>query len=496
RRLLILGYLSGLQIWDCTNLDSITEMLNVSSPEWGHVLHAEVLPSPVATGDEFLSSRPVLGVISKRLHHGPEFLVYSLSTHKVPHSSSRSTTTTNSDTTTVLPSTVTDTDSVSALPHPVFALSNRFLAYACRTPTTVAPGQSQTKTPVLAEGVSSVQADLGGMALRVGGSVLSGMRALGGRAFTAARARISDSPAVSEPKPLSSSAPEQETLPKESDSQPSRAGCHVTILDLAPLADPSPRAPELIVEFLASKRQSISALQFSADGGAIMVVPSDGQTIKVFQVRPIPRALRFVISKAEQPVEGHNAPAELVLTRPKESAPWHVYDLRRGRTSAVVENLDWATDGRWIALATQKRTVHIFATNPYGGQPDSQSHVKGRVCNSSKLSLSTSLSPLVRLRCSQPLASRPPAPLAFIFVHSNAHSLPKRLLPPIPLSPLHRHRRTDFQDILIFDPADGSLSLRRCVIGLHPAEQTLSVPNSVPGIGGTSISLPSRPSLG
>jgi hypothetical protein len=48
----------------------------------------------------------------------------------------------------------------------------------------------------------------------------------------------------------------------------------------------------------------------------------------------------------------------------------------------------------------------------------------------------------------------------------------------------------------MFDPADGSLSLRRCTVSLRPLEQTLSVPSSVPGIGGTSISLPSRPSLG
>ena len=216
----------------------------------------------------------------------------------------------------------------------------------------------------------------------------------------------------------------------------------------------------------------------------------------------------------------------------KESAPWHMYDLRRGRTSAVVEGLDWANDGRWIALATQKRTVHIFATNPYGGQPDVQSHVKGKVCNSSTLvsplparnqcalnqvsqSLSTSVSPLVRLRVGRPPDSRPSAPLAFIFIHSNTHSLPKRLLPPSvisppsstpssthsspsrePLSPPHRRRRADFQDILVFDPADGSLSLRRCTIGLRTIEQTLAVPSSVPGIGGTSISLPSRPSFG
>ncbi|KAH9984189.1 hypothetical protein BJV77DRAFT_1072315 [Russula vinacea] len=553
-RLLILAYSSGLQIWDCTNLDSISEMLNISSPEWGRVVHAEVLPNlPAAAGDEFLNSRPLLGMIAKHQHQGPDFLAYSLSTHKVvkklsipgiisfsanpnvivistssptslrivssctfmslstissglstfiqPQSSSAPA---NSDTT--LPTlTNIDTDGVSAWPHPVFALSHRFLAYTCRNSRNISPGQ-QTKSPVRAEGVG-IQPDLGGMAMRVSGTVLSGMRALGGRALTAARARISDTLSTVPSKPLSRSAPEQETL-KESDPGPAPKGCHVMVLDLESLASPSPRSPEPIVEFLASENQLISALRFSADGSALMVVPGDGQTVKVFQVRPLPRTLRFVGSTVERPDEGQNAFSE--------SAPWHMYDLRRGRTSAVIENLDWATDGRWIAIATQKRTVHVFATNPYGGQPDGQSHVKGRVCNSPKLSLSTSLPPLVRLRTVQPPASRLPAPLTFIFIQSNAHSLPKRLLPSPsvvsppsstpssvqsspsrePLSPPHRRRRADFQDILIFDPADGSLSLRRCTINLRPVEQTLSVPNSVPGIGGTSISLPSRSSLG
>lgn len=48
----------------------------------------------------------------------------------------------------------------------------------------------------------------------------------------------------------------------------------------------------------------------------------------------------------------------------------------------------------------------------------------------------------------------------------------------------------------MFDPTDGSLSLRRCEISLRSYEQNLSVPSGVPGIGGTSISLPSRPSFG
>jgi hypothetical protein len=63
RRLLVLGYSTGLQIWDCTNLDSIAEILNVTSSEWGRVLQAEVLPNPPAAGDELLNSRPLLGMM-------------------------------------------------------------------------------------------------------------------------------------------------------------------------------------------------------------------------------------------------------------------------------------------------------------------------------------------------------------------------------------------------------------------------------------------------
>jgi hypothetical protein len=63
RRLLVLGYSSGLQIWDCTNLDSIAEILNVTSPEWGRVLQAEILPNPSPGGDELLNSLPLLGMM-------------------------------------------------------------------------------------------------------------------------------------------------------------------------------------------------------------------------------------------------------------------------------------------------------------------------------------------------------------------------------------------------------------------------------------------------
>ena len=63
------------------------------------------------------------------------------------------------------------------------------------------------------------------------------------------------------------------------------------------------------------------------------------------------------------------------------NAPWHAYDLRRGRTSGIIESVQYSYDSRWVGISTRKRTVHIFATNPYGGKPDDASHLEGRVKN-------------------------------------------------------------------------------------------------------------------
>ena len=159
------------------------------------------------------SSPTSLRILSSRTFVSLSIISSGLSTSAQPQSSL---TPTNFDTT-LSPSTKVATDDVSAGAHPVFALSHRFLAYAHRIPHTIIPGQQQTKAPVRAEG-GGMQPDLGAVAMSVGGTVLSGMCALGGRALTAARARISDTLSTVPYKPLSRSAPEQKTLRNESDS--------------------------------------------------------------------------------------------------------------------------------------------------------------------------------------------------------------------------------------------------------------------------------------
>lgn len=292
------------------------------------------------------------------------------------------------------------------IPQPIFSLSNRLLAYASPPPKPDSPLQSPSRLPRTASQSSedntarfpTTQAELGSAAVKLGGSVLSGMKVLGGMAFTAARAGVSAAATAAERrystdastasarpgKFFSRSAPaasgrddqhytqpsgdatETTTEPAVADSQdPVEVAYHVTVVDLAALQTAtSASSPTCVAEFLVGKDQPISLLQFSHDGTSLMVATRGGHVMKVYKLRP-----------ARRPVaSAPNADAAL-------HPPWHIYDLRRGRTSAIVDSLTWAHDGRWMAVATEKGTVHVFATNPYGGPSDERSHFNGRVIN-------------------------------------------------------------------------------------------------------------------
>jgi hypothetical protein len=112
------------------------------------------------------------------------------------------------------------------------------------------------------------------------------------------------------------------------------------------------------------------------------------------------------------------------------------------------------------------------------------------------------------------------APLALILLDSSQFTLPSNMVPParsppparpasLPsghsggvasspssdaLSPLHARATRNFQDVLVFDPADGVLALRRMTIELRArdgatAAAAVLMP-SVAHVGGTSVSLP------
>ncbi len=323
---------------------------------------------------------------------------------------------------------------LTTIPQPIFALSQRLLAFASSPPRPESPSHTSSRTPRAAYQADSdsgifrlptTQAEFGTAAVKIGGSVLSGMKALGGMAFSAARAGVSAAVSseygqsrTSNPTPLASgkfysrSAPESSgharrystsaisnsgsqgdaTSPGPVEaknlSSTKEHGHYITVLDLRPLHAASIMpSPTVVAEFMVSRHQPISAVQFSADGTSLVITPKDGQTMKVYKLRPtenVPQMHRRDVKTCEDTRHAEDGLYTSINDITYSSAPWHIYDLRRGRTSAVVERLDWATDGRWLAVSSHKRTIHLFALNPYGGPTDERSHLDGKVVNISE----------------------------------------------------------------------------------------------------------------
>jgi hypothetical protein len=77
KRFLFIVYTTAFKIWDCTDLESLDEVLSIKTgrssvdgssvdPEWtGRVIHATILPGPRRKGakDPFRGDRPLIGVL-------------------------------------------------------------------------------------------------------------------------------------------------------------------------------------------------------------------------------------------------------------------------------------------------------------------------------------------------------------------------------------------------------------------------------------------------
>ena len=100
RRWLLIGYLRGMQIWDCTSLDAPKELLNLPDVSWGRIWQAAVLPLPVSCPGQLRQSLPLIGIVyvlclifessslirafrAKQVSRDPRLLIYSLRSHDI-----------------------------------------------------------------------------------------------------------------------------------------------------------------------------------------------------------------------------------------------------------------------------------------------------------------------------------------------------------------------------------------------------------------------------
>ncbi|ORZ18750.1 hypothetical protein BCR42DRAFT_449894 [Absidia repens] len=123
---------------------------------------------------------------------------------------------------------------------------------------------------------------------------------------------------------------------------------------------------------------AIAILAFNPAGNLLMSVSMQGHTFHVFSLYSPDKLL------------GNAA---------------HLYNLSRGYTDAQVEDCQFSIDSTWCAVTTARGTTHMYTINPYGGKPEINGHVNGKINNlpeqsfAPKRSLNvTSLGPAVRVK--------------------------------------------------------------------------------------------------
>lgn len=67
----------------------------------------------------------------------------------------------------------------------------------------------------------------------------------------------------------------------------------------------------------------------------------------------------------------------------------HLYNLSRGYTDAQVEDCQFSVDSTWCAVTTARGTSHMYTINPYGGKPEINGHVNGKINNLSQSHFAT-----------------------------------------------------------------------------------------------------------
>nr|XP_002121003.3 breast carcinoma-amplified sequence 3 homolog [Ciona intestinalis] len=114
----------------------------------------------------------------------------------------------------------------------------------------------------------------------------------------------------------------------------------------------------LIAHFVAHAGHAVSLMEQSACGRLLATADQLGHAFHVFSVLPHPCG-------------------------PTQAAVHHLYTLRRGDTSAQVQELRFSWDSRWLCASTRRGTCHVFPVAPYGGNPIVRTHISDRLVNRS-----------------------------------------------------------------------------------------------------------------
>ncbi|XP_022851064.1 autophagy-related protein 18g [Olea europaea var. sylvestris] len=168
-------------------------------------------------------------------------------------------------------------------------------------------------------------------------------------------------------------------------SEPEDAGV-VVVKDVVSL--------EVISQFRAHT-SPISALCFDPSGTLLVTASVHGNNINIFRIMP---------SQTRSESGCHDWNTSYV----------HLYKLHRGITTAVIQDICFSHDSQWIAIVSSKGTCHIFVLSPFGGDAGIQalhSHIQGTLYPFSSPPWWPTSSFAVNEKCSSP---PPPCTLSVV----------------------------------------------------------------------------------
>lgn len=120
----------------------------------------------------------------------------------------------------------------------------------------------------------------------------------------------------------------------------------------------------VIAQFRAHK-SNISALCFDPSGTLLVTASVNGNNLNVFRIMPSPLG---------------NSSSSTIFN--VNASHVHLYKLHRGLTNAVIQDISFSDDSRWIAISSSRGTSHLFAISPFGGAVGCHTH-EGALMNSS-----------------------------------------------------------------------------------------------------------------
>ena len=212
----------------------------------------------------------------------------------------------------------------SPTPQGVMALGPRWLAYASNQPLRTAPDDDCNTDPSNTYG--SAYLDLG---VAAASTAASGAMHLGGLGLRTLNSYLGSSPPIVQ-------APDQ----------PYEYAGTIMVRDLQ---------NQSVVHHFKAHEGPVSIIRFDPSGLLLATAAVDGHNINVFQM------------------DASNLHAKNKSVVPK--VPRHLYKLVRGMTSAIIDDLSFSPDTRWISVTTRSRTAHLYAINGDGSHATIETHV-------------------------------------------------------------------------------------------------------------------------